>query len=134
MEKQLRKIRRYLGIIDEARTFNGRAIDGITILPCPYKEGTEIPPKGEFKPFNSGDVWGEGWDTHAWFHFTFTVPEEMRGKTTELVLRTDLTGWDAGNPQFMAYINGKLRQGLDTNHLYVTLDNDTVDYDCYIYG
>lgn len=134
MEKQLRKIRRYLGIINDARTLNGRAIDGITILPCPYKEGTKIPPEGDFRPFNSGDVWGEGWDTHAWFHFTFTVPEEMRGKTTELVLRTDLTGWDAGNPQFMAYINGKLRQGLDTNHLYVTLDNDTVDYDCYIYG
>ena len=79
MEKQLRKIRRYLGIIDEARTFNGRAIDGITILPCPYKEGTKIPPEGDFRPFNSGDVWGEGWDTHAWFDFTFTVPEEMRG-------------------------------------------------------
>jgi alpha-mannosidase len=136
MEKQRRKVKKYLSILDSSRICNNRSIEDITICPCEYKTGNNPPPLSEFKPYKSGNLWGNGWESHAWFHFNIEIPADMMTKPVRLYLFTDKTGWDACNPQFIAYINGEMRQGLDTNHTFVALD--TADgnrcFDCYIYG
>jgi len=70
--------------------------------------------------FRTGMRWG-GYNYHAWFRTDVTVPKEMEGKTVALIVHTGQDGWDATNPQFIAFINGVLRQGLDCNHQEVVL-------------
>ncbi|MCI8387302.1 MAG: alpha-mannosidase [Clostridiales bacterium] len=133
MQNQYRKVKKYLSILNESRWSNERDVEGITICPCEYKTNNTPPALSEFAPYKVGELWGNGWESHAWFHFTVEIPEDMKSKPVQLVIHTDKSGWDACNPQFIAYINGKLRQGLDTNHTFVVLDSAD-SYDCYIYG
>ena len=71
MEKQNRKVKKYLSILDSTRICDRRTIENITICPCDYKTSNTPPTLSEFWPFVSGDKWGSGWDSHAWFHFEF---------------------------------------------------------------
>jgi alpha-mannosidase len=77
--------------------------------------------KDQWKPFAKGDRWG-GRDKRLWFAASFKVPEALEGRTIVLEVSTGREGdWDALNPQFLAYVNGKLRQGLDVNHREIIL-------------
>ncbi len=134
MQDRYRKIKKYLSILKEHIYTNEKPADGVEICPCEYKTDNTPPSLSEFKPYRQGDVWGSGLDSHAWFHFTARIDDEHRGKPVQLRLRSDRTGWDGDNPQFIAYIDGKMRQGLDTNHTYVALDGKKNTYDVYIYG
>jgi len=120
MKNKIRKIKKYTEIIRDCRWVNKREVGGILTCPCGYKEGHTPPPAEQMTPFNNGDLWGSGHDTHAWF--TFTLPAAPAN--TYLKVETDRNGWDADNPQFIAYINGKMIQGLDTNHREVALPAD----------
>ncbi len=61
------------------------------------------------------------------------MPENMKALPLHLIIKTDKTGWDACNPQFMVYINGKFRQGIDINHTFIEIvDEDHCDV--YVYG
>ena len=133
MEKRLKKIKQYLSFINAKRFSPEVSVGEITICDCGYKTSNTPPPLDEFRPFVSGSEWGTGFDSHAWFHFEFDVPQEMRTKPVQLALKSGIKGWDGDNPQFIAYINGELRQGLDTNHTFVLLGEET-HYDVYIYG
>ena len=62
------------------------------------------------------------------------VPKELTGKNLELTVSTQLDGWDAVNPQFIAYVDGKLQQGLDVNHREIFLDNAKGEYDIFLYA
>ena len=65
--------------------------------------------------------WG-GHREYYWFETTVVIPEEFDGRCVVYELRTGREGnWDATNPQFTIYVNGKLRQGLDVNHREVVL-------------
>ena len=132
MNTSYRKVKKYLELIDSQRLSNIRDVEGITSCPVGYKESNTPPALSDFTPFRSGDTWGSGDDTHAWFHFTLDVPECMRKAPVRLLVKTDKTGWDAGNPQFIAYIDGVMRQGLDTNHTFVCLDG--THHDVCLYG
>lgn len=133
MDKQYRKVKKYLSLIDSQRICNVSDIQDITICPCGYKDSNTPPALSEFKPFNNGEVWGSGVDSHAWFHFELNIPENMLEKPVRMIVKTDKSGWDAANPQFIAYVDGIMRQGLDTNHTYVLLNKET-HHDIYIYG
>ncbi|GHU02513.1 alpha-mannosidase [Spirochaetia bacterium] len=78
----------------------------------PADLGKQNPSWRKFKP---GDLWG-GRDVHGWFKAEVKIPEDWKGKTAALLFHTFETGWDAENPQFFLYVNGKLVQGLDQNH------------------
>lgn len=99
---------------------------------CGYKKGNE-PPKEGFKKYIPRTEF-HGIDKHFWMHLT--LPSYQTAKHTEkrLCLKNGLEGmWSASNPQFMVYVNGKLKQAFDTNHSWVALDPGT-DYDIYIYS
>ncbi|MCI9141060.1 MAG: alpha-mannosidase [Lachnospiraceae bacterium] len=66
-------------------------------------------------------VWG-GNNEYYWFRFEAVIPDSCQGKTVVLEITTGREGqWDATNPQFLAYVNGKVRQGLDVNHREILL-------------
>jgi len=134
MNPQYKKVKKYYEMMSsKSRYCNTVAISEIAICPCDYKEGHTPPALSEFVPYVAGSDWGTGDDSHAWFHFTVEVPEELKAKPVLLSVKTDKGGWDAVNPQFILYINGRLVQGLDTNHTTSFLEGEDT-YDVYVYG
>ena len=129
MNNQYRKVKKYLDLLKNRRWENITPIEEIGILPCDYKTDNTLPDPALFSPFAKDEIWGNGYDTHAWFHFTLPAC----GKDTFLHARTNHHGWDANNPQFLVYLNGRIVQGLDTNHLEVMLEAGKPT-DVYLYG
>lgn len=117
---KLRKVNRYMGILNETRWENVTLVKDITVCPSDYKVGQTLPSLDAFTPMAADGVWGYGQDTHAWFHFTLPAVSA----DTYLHVSTERDGWDADNPQFMVYVNGVLRQGMDTNHRELLLAPD----------
>lgn len=67
------------------------------------------------------ELWG-GDREYFWFDIPVEIPPQFAGKCVVLELRTGREGeWDAVNPQFSAYVDGELRQGLDVNHRQLLL-------------
>ena len=134
MNAQYRKIKKYLEILRSHRYCNKTPVENLTVCPCDYKEGHTPPPLSEFKPYKAGEDWGSGFDSHVWFHFEFKIPEHMKQKPVSLNVSSDKFGGVGSNPQFILYINGKLRQGLDVRHTDVPLYDPEATYDVYIYA
>ena len=109
-------------------------VENITYKLTDYKTGSTLPDTKDFVPFSKDSTWGYERDEHAWFHFTVNVPE-LKGEEFKLCIRTEIDGWDATNPQFIAYVDGRIRQGLDTNHTFLTLGgSDSYDIILYSYS
>ncbi len=87
------------------------AVDGIQIAP----KGTDA-----FGPFRNGGTWAhdsEWWD----FKFRVTVPEGYKGRVV-LNVRTGREAlWEAVNPQFVVWVNGRIEQAFDTKHTSLLL-------------
>ena len=67
------------------------------------------------------ELWG-GHREFYYFQTVITIPKECEGKAIIYELHTGKEGdWDAINPQFLVYVNGKVKQGLDVNHREVLL-------------
>lgn len=70
----------------------------------------------DWKELGREEIWG-GHQEYFWFETEVTVPDEFAGKCIVYEVITGREGqWDAVNPQFSVYINGKLKQGFDVNH------------------
>lgn len=70
----------------------------------------------ELRPFGREETWG-GWDCDGWFRFFGTIPREWDGLAVRLEIVTGRERlWNAVNPQFLAYLDGREVCGLDTNH------------------
>ncbi|MDO5733509.1 MAG: alpha-mannosidase, partial [Eubacteriales bacterium] len=75
--------------------------------------------------FEKDQIWGTAKREIVWFDLPFEVPAELQNEDLLLVFETDMGhGWEATNPQFTVYIDGKIRQALDTNHRMVYLHRD----------
>ncbi|MBE6667561.1 MAG: alpha-mannosidase [Ruminococcaceae bacterium] len=129
MDYKLQKIKKYFELIGNNRWSKSADVENITACPCDYKTGNTPPALNEFVPFENGGVWGHGWDSHSWFHFTL----DKVARNEYLSVETDLLGWDADNPQFIVYINGEMRQGMDTNHREVLI-GECEKADIYLYA
>ena len=74
-----------------------------------------------FQSFGFHDRWG-GKNIYVWFRAEFSVPDAFAGKRLVYRVTTSHEGeWDAKNPQFLIFVNGRLVQGLDVNHTEVLL-------------
>lgn len=68
------------------------------------------------REFSSTEYWG-GHRRSFWFDTEVTIPTDFAGECVLFEVTTGReAGWDATNPQFALYVDGKLRQGLDVNH------------------
>lgn len=88
-------------------------VENIKWMPCDYKTDNTLPNACDMADFCG--KWGGKNDTHAWFRFEVDVPytENVR---YEVFVDSGVNGWDLSNPQFLVYVDGKIAQGLDTNH------------------
>ena len=77
------------------------------------------------------DTW-PGPDAHYWFRAEVTVPESFDGKPMWFYFVTQVTFWDAVNPQFLLFVNGEVTQGLDTNHREVRITDCAKAGDRYV--
>lgn len=58
-----------------------------------------------------------GWEAHHCFKGTVTLPEASAGKRVVCLVSTGASDiWNNNNPQFLAYVDGRLVCGLDVNH------------------
>ena len=132
LNETIKNLNTILKRIEEQIIISKKPVDTITYKLCDYKVGSILPSTEDFAPFEKGMTWGYERDKHAWFHIPVNVPE-LEGKEFKLELCTQIDGWDATNPQFIAYVDGKIKQGLDTNHRYITLEGQS-SYDVMLYG
>lgn len=97
------------------------AVDDIRYRPCGYNEYELVSASAEeWDRYALHQNWG-GIDQHYWFRTTLGIPQELAGRKVILLVKTGRTGWDALNPQFLAFVNGKVVQGLDVNHTEILL-------------
>ncbi|WMJ89726.1 alpha-mannosidase [Anaerocolumna sp. MB42-C2] len=76
--------------------------------------------------FNHQQIWG-GHREFYWFETVVTIPDNFKSKCVVYEVTTGKEGlWDATNPQFLFYVNGEVRQGLDVNHREVILTEKAV--------
>ena len=113
-------------------TVSKTPVTGIKYMPCDYKSGSTLPSTDNFLPFGENDTWGYERDMHAWFAFTVDA-SHLNGGEFKLELSTQISGWDATNPQFIAYVDGKIKQGLDTNHTSLILSGQD-KYEIMLYA
>jgi len=78
----------------------------------------------EWNKYSSEQIWG-GINENYCFAFEFAIPENFDGKSVIAMVSIGRDGKrNARNPQFLAYVNGKLMQGLDTNHTVFNISKD----------
>lgn len=71
--------------------------------------------------FYEHDRWGEQNESRIFF-LPITIPKEMNNKDISLRITTGREGgYTAFNPQFIAYVNGEFRQGMDINHILLPI-------------
>lgn len=129
LEERIAKILKTLKALSVLERFPA---ENIEIRPCGYKTD-DTPPSDGWTAFSENDLWGGEKDRHAWFRFDVKLPDGRLGKETELVISTGYTDWDEFNPQFLCYIDGKMRQGLDKNHASVRIAPADKHIDIYAY-
>lgn len=105
-------------------------IDNFVYKKCDYKKDNVLPSiDSSFKPYRN-ERWGGKMDEHYWFYTVLDVPED----DMEFKLITGKeSGWDAVNPQFLLYVDGKIVQGLDVNHTEYTFEKKG-RYEIYLYA
>lgn len=129
MENQNRKVSQYLKLLEEKRWRNVCPVEDVGFLPTTYKQGNILPDPALFRPFGKEEYWGEGPDTHAWFRFS--LPEGPADRF--LRVRTDREGKFSRNPQFLVYVNGEMRQGMDVNHTTLCIGSEAAEVYLYAY-
>ena len=127
------KVKTLLKVLEEQQVKQRAAVDGVLICPCGYKTDNCPPPLSDFRPYDMNGTWGSGNDSHAWFYMHITRPEEMRGEELHLSIASERTDRACLNPQFLAYVDGRMQQGLDTNHTDLLLEGKD-EFDVYIYA
>lgn len=74
-----------------------------------------------WKELKRDEIWG-GHREYYWFETVVTLPDVFEGKCAAFEVKTGREdAWDATNPQFSIFVNGKRVQGLDVNHREIIL-------------
>lgn len=109
--------------------------DKIYFKKCDYKQNNNLPDiKQDGARFINHSAWGGEADTHYWFYTEVTVGDELDRGEVRFTINTCLTDdWEKTYPQFLIYVDGQLRQGIDDNHRYIVL-NKKKKYILYVYA
>lgn len=138
MDFRMERIKQMLNLLQKAKYLKREPLHGWHFSPCDYKKDNTMPDSAapSFREFGEDERWGKQPDTHAWFCRHISVPEDWTDGEVRFSLRTsDEEGYDPRYPQFIAYIDGQLIQGLDDNHTELYLeDRKEFDLDLYAYS
>ena len=76
---------------------------------------------GQWRPFGDEEYWGYR-EQYCWFRQTVTIPESYRGREVIYSINPQPdSGYDSRSFQFILFVNGEIRQGMDENHTYAVL-------------
>lgn len=138
MNPLLEKIYKVIEIIEKERYIDRDATCAIETYHN-YVAGqkpTDLAQK-EWEPYVQGTFWASK-EQHCWFRTQIKFSEPFIGKKVFFSISTGhQEGWDISNPQFLIYVNGELRQGLDVNHkntLLTSCASKEEIYDIYLLG
>ena len=121
----------FVTTLDSLKSRSLGEITNVEYCVCGYKKGNTPPSEG-WMPYDS-NILLEGLDGHYWLRASFVTPAVSDREDLVLKVLTGLEGkGDALNPQGLIYLNGKMVQGLDTNHSEVYLEPET-EYELYNY-
>lgn len=123
--ERIEKILKDLG----ALTYNKRVrVENVYMKEGDFKDYQKAEASSEpWVKIGQYDVWGDKYK-RFWFKSEFTIPKELNGQYVVLELTTGKEGqWDAINPQFLSYLNGKVVQGLDTNHREIIVTKRAIE-------
>lgn len=129
MNNLLERANKLLREIDNRKIVSTTKITNIAYLPCDYKTDNALPDRKDMLPFNG--KWGGKNDFHAWFAFDVEVADVANCRT-EIFVDSGVNGWDLSKPQFLVYVDGKIVQGLDTNHRSFAVDGG--HHSVYLYA
>ena len=92
-------------------------MEGLRRTECAYHGWDTVhADAASWEPFAPGDAFG-GLEAHHCFKGTVTLPEASAGKRVVCLVSTGASDiWNNNNPQFLAYVDGRLVCGLDVNH------------------
>ncbi|MDR1465460.1 MAG: glycosyl hydrolase-related protein [Oscillospiraceae bacterium] len=77
--------------------------------------------EGDWRDYDSEtEFWGYP-ECYCWFRQTVTVPARFSGKPVIYEVLPHDRGWNETNPQLILFADGKLLQGMDSNHRFVRL-------------
>ena len=108
------------------------AVNDLRYCETDYKTSNALPSPETLSPFNVSQII-EGRDGHYWFYAKLPAVPAQEGKRLCFTFKTGYEGEpNAQRPQGLVYLNGKMTQGLDTNHTEVTLEFDR-ENEIYIY-
>lgn len=134
----IERVRQILSDLEQL-TFTDSFEPPAVFTPCSYGayDLLEAPSDG-WEACPPHQNWG-GRDQHRWLRSSITLPASFEGKRAVLRVETGRTGWDATNPQFLAFIDGKVAQGLDVNHKELLLresaqGGEELQVDLYAYS
>lgn len=138
MDFRMERIKQMLILLQKAKYVKRKPLHDWKFSPCGYKQDNRMPDKtaASFREFQEDERWGKEPDTHAWFCGHISVPEDWTEGEVRFSLRTsDEEGYDPRCPQFIAYIDGELTQGMDDNHTELYLGSRReLDLDLYAYS
>ena len=98
---------------------------------CGYKTDNLLPDRAQMHPLPGG-VWAEEYGEHAWFYLCAEIPETAGGERASLFVE-NAPGRETSNPQYLAYVNGKIVCGLDNNHTEIRFEK-AGRYDVFLYA
>lgn len=129
MEKEQLKnrISATLSWLQEQINENKTRINDIEYAAIGYQQINAVnDPAIQWKPYAKNQVWG-GTDQHYAFRCNVVIPKNYRGKALYLQVGTGATDlWNTDNPQFLLFVDGVLRCGMDMNHHEVCLCEQAV--------
>ncbi len=140
MEPIINKCKGYLRTIEEQIYGDDYPADRILCKKIGYNQRNTVledTSNPGWEPFENGSRFG-GRDTHVCFRTVFHVSEECEGREIHFLLRTGVTDmWNSDNPQFLIYVNGEIKCGMDMNHYDLCLTKSAVpgeNFDIGIYA
>ncbi len=102
---------------------------------CGYKNGNALPYIDDsFSILGEKDFWGGEEALHAWFYKKLEIPTELVGKDLALSVTSYSGNSEILNPQFIAYVDGKLCHGVDVNHPDIYLFDAKKEHEIYLYA
>lgn len=123
-----------LRMLKERSITGKRSAGPFEVLPCGYLDMKRIADEDGWLPGDEETPFG-GHDAHWICRTTVTVPDDLTGAHGVCLVETGLTDiWNYSNPQFIAYIDGRMTCGLDVNHTEFNLPSGKKSFSLALYG
>ncbi len=115
MPLTIQKLNKQLDTLGSLIYENREPVADVKTIGNRFRFPEEADRDGNWMLFEKNGQWG-GKDHYQWFRCSIRLAKHHQGRQVVFILETGREGWNAVNPQFLLFVNGSMRQGMDTNH------------------